>query len=53
MEQLESHRPVDTCDRTVKDKVTIKQTLEGFPIILLIQFDGEELKLCLVYIVFT
>lgn len=42
MEQLESHRPVDTRDRTVKDKVTIKQTLEGFPIILLIQFDGEE-----------
>lgn len=42
MEQLESHRPVDTRDRTVKDKVTIKQTLEGFSIILLIQFDGEE-----------
>lgn len=42
MEQLESHRPVDTRDKTVKDKVTIKQTLEGFPIILLIQFDGEE-----------
>ena len=42
MEELEAHRPVDTRDRTVKDKVTIKQTLEGFPIILLIQFDGEE-----------
>lgn len=42
MEELEAHRPVDTRDKTVKDKVTIKQTLEGFPIILLIQFDGEE-----------
>lgn len=42
MEELEAHRPVDTRDKTVNDKVTIKQTLEGFPIILLIQFDGEE-----------
>lgn len=42
MEELEAHRPVDTRDKTVHDKVTIKQTLEGFPIILLIQFDGEE-----------
>lgn len=43
MEYLESNRPKDTRDMTkVHDKVTIKHTLEGFPVILLIQFDGEE-----------
>lgn len=43
MEELEARRPVDTRDKTkVHEKVTIKQTLEGFPCILLIQFDGEE-----------
>lgn len=43
MEELEARRPVDTRDPSkVHTDVTIKQTLEGFPIILLIQFDGEE-----------
>ena len=43
MEQLESHRPVDTLEPSiVHDKVTIKHTLEGFPIILLIRFAGES-----------
>lgn len=43
MEELEARRPVDTREPAkVHDKVTIKQTLEGFPVILLIQFDGEE-----------
>ena len=57
MLQLESHRPTDLNytgqsetgsqnwqeDPTVVHKdVTIKHTLEGFPIILLIQFDGES-----------
>lgn len=43
MEELEARRPTDTRDKTkVHEKVTIKQTLEGFPCILLIQFDREE-----------
>lgn len=43
MEELESRRPFDTREPTKRhEKVTIKQTLEGFPVILLIQFDGEE-----------
>lgn len=43
MEYLESNRPKDTRDSSkIHDKVTIKHTLEGFPVILLIQFDGEE-----------
>lgn len=43
MEELESRRPVDTFEPTkTHTDVTIKQTLEGFPVILLIQFDGEE-----------
>lgn len=45
MEELESRRPVDTRDKSkIHTDVTIKQTLEGFPIILLIQFDGEEFQ---------
>ena len=48
MEELEARRPTDTRDKTkVHEKVTIKQTLEGFPCILLIQFDGEETQTCL------
>lgn len=43
MEQLESRRPVDTRDKTVTHQnVTIKHTLEGFPCILLIKFDGTD-----------
>lgn len=43
MVELESHRPVDTYENSiVHDKVTIKHTLEGFPIILLIRFSGES-----------
>ena len=51
MEELEARRPTDTRDKTkVHEKVTIKQTLEGFPCILLIQFDGEETQTCLWYL---
>lgn len=43
MQELEARRPVDTREPSkVHQKVTVKQTLEGFPCILLIQFDGEE-----------
>ena len=39
MQELESHRPVDTYTGVVHDQVTIKHTLEGFPVILLVKFD--------------
>lgn len=43
MEQLEARRPVDTRDTgVVHQNVTIKHTLEGFPCILLIKFDGTD-----------
>lgn len=43
MEQLEARRPVDTRDTSVvHQNVTIKHTLEGFPVILLIKFDGTD-----------
>lgn len=43
MQELEARRPVDsiTPSQTHTD-VTIKHTLEGFPVILLIQFDGTS-----------
>lgn len=48
MEELEARRPTDTREPSKKhEKVTIKHTLEGFSIILLIQFDGEETQTCL------
>ena len=41
MQELEARRPVDSITPSeVHNQVTIKHTLEGFPIILLIQFDG-------------
>lgn len=43
MEQLENRRPVDTLETTIIHKdVTIKHTLEGFPVILLVKFDGTD-----------
>ena len=43
MEQLATHRPVDTRDKSVvHQNVSIKHTLEGFPVILLIKFDGTD-----------
>lgn len=42
MTQLKSHPIVDSFDGKQITDVTIKHTLEGFPIILLIQFDGEQ-----------
>ena len=43
MQELESRRPVDSITPSeVHNEVTIKHTLEGFPIILLIQFDGTS-----------
>lgn len=43
MQELEARRPVDSINTSQKhEKVTIKHTLEGFPIILLIQFDGTS-----------
>ena len=43
MQELESRRPVDSIKPTeIHNDVTIKHTLEGFPIILLIQFDGTS-----------
>lgn len=43
MTELEAHRPVDTYEPSkVHEKVTIKHTLEGFPIILLVRFSGES-----------
>lgn len=43
MQELESRRPVDSVTpNQVHTDVTIKHTLEGFPIILLIQFDGTS-----------
>lgn len=42
MVELESHLPVDTLEPSIKhENVTIKHTLEGFPVILLIRFAGE------------
>lgn len=43
MQELEARRPVDTRDTTqVHQNVSIKHTLEGFPVILLIKFDGTD-----------
>ena len=43
MQEIESRRPVDSVTPSqVHTDVTIKHTLEGFPIILLIQFDGTS-----------
>ena len=42
MRELESHRPVDTYTHEEHKDVTIKHTLEGFPIILLIKFDNSS-----------
>lgn len=45
MEELEKHRPYDTRDpQTTHQKVTIKHTLEGFPVILLIKFDKTDVQ---------
>lgn len=45
MQELESHRPVDTKEPSKKhEKVTIKHTLEGFPVILLIKFDQTDIQ---------
>ena len=42
MQELRSHRPVDTYTGVAHDKVTIKHTLEGFPVILLVKFDKSS-----------
>lgn len=43
MQELEARRPVDSVKPTeVHTEVTVKHTLEGFPFILLIQFDGTS-----------
>lgn len=43
MQELEARRPVDSIKPSEKHtEVTIKHTLEGFPFILLIQFDGTS-----------
>ena len=42
MQELESHRPTDTYTGVEHDQVTIKHTLEGFPVILLMQFDKSD-----------
>lgn len=42
MLELESHRPVDTYTREKHNNVTIKHTLEGFPVALVIHFKGES-----------
>lgn len=45
MKELEAHRPVDTKEPGKKhEKVTIKHTLEGFPIILLVKFDQTDVQ---------
>ena len=45
MQELEAHRPVDSYDPSkVHNKVTIKHTLEGFPVILLIKFDKSDIQ---------
>ena len=45
MDELERHRPYDTRDpQTTHQKVTIKHTLEGFPVILLIKFDKTDVQ---------
>lgn len=45
MDQLESRRPVDTYDPSITHKkVTIKHTLEGFPVILIVKFDKTDVQ---------
>lgn len=52
MEELEARRPTDTRDKTkVHEKVTIKQTLEGFHVFFLFNLMEKKLKLVLVFIV--